>query len=207
MGVKTGLKQLWKKRFTPRNHRISDQERAERSHTNVAPAISERIAFDEALAMMNGMGLDHSHIRNRDWGEREEVEKIDPRFLINPNGEGCSKSYETPSSTETTNSDTVPSTPTSAISRISCAGDDYQEVRFSSVFDPNTWYGPESLRIDWMEGKRKGRASDDEEMDEGESHDPRLYEWFNQIKAGNLMPQMERTRRLVANWRKRAWTF
>ena len=157
--------------------------------------------------MMTGMGLDQSNTHNRDWEEGEEEEKLDPRFLINPNGEGCSKSFETPSSTATTRSSTVPSTPTSAISRFTCAGDEYQEVRFSSGFDPNTWYGPESLRIDWTEGKRKGRASDDEELDTGHGHDPRLYEWFDQIKAGNLMPQMERTRRLVANWRKRAWTF
>ena len=173
------------------------------------PPISERIDLDEALAMMTGMGLERSNAHNRDWdaGEENEEEKIDPRFLINPHGEGCSKSFEKPSSsTETTNSETQPSTPTSATSRTAWFEDDYQDMRFSSAFDPSTWYGPESLRIDWAEGKRKGREIDEEELEEDDGHDPRLYEWFAQIKAGNLMPQMERARRLVAAMRKRAWT-
>ncbi|KAL6717634.1 hypothetical protein ACLMJK_005549 [Lecanora helva] len=202
MGVRRRLKQLWKKRPTLKFP--TDFE----AKTTDAPAGDEILELDEALAIVNGIGL-RRYNTCREWDMYDEGEDFDPRFLVNPYGIGCSKSFENPLSTETTNSGATPSTPTSTIGRPPWIEDtsegDYRHSPMhktrESLFPARTWSGLEVHQIDWSKEKRKGRATGVEPQDDG------LQERFADITPGNATPKIERVKELMTGMRPKSWTY
>jgi len=208
MAVKRKLNWLWETKRISKLRIVSKRKLSEWKDARevVRGEERERMHLDEANATLAGMGLGASNAQHH----YEDDGDIDPRFIENPNGEGCSKTFENPSFTETTDSETLTSTPTSTSPRASRDDPECLKEHFpmaikerEPVFDPSTWLGPESLRIDWAKGKRKGRAT----FDEGE--ELRLMkEWLAQVEAGKIRPEEGWTRkRIIAVMRGRAWTY
>ena len=139
------LKRLWRKY---REYRITKKQRSSPvSSESSSRDSNDGMALDETTIMVVGLGLDSKP-------ENEYIEysldDIDPRFIGNPHGIGCSKTYEEPYVSVT---DSLPKSPASARPRVP------QEV------GPNELRLWRSASIDMVKGKRKGRMPGDSEDD------------------------------------------
>ena len=190
MTFKISLDRLWDNRHRFRNLRIVSKEKLAKWKADREQALVEDRMICEAIRIQSGL--------------IEEVEDKNNGFEYgdNPHGEGSSKSLENPSPTRLSDMDKNP-----PLLLLDSNGD-YLRSSYATfperLFKPDSWLGPESLRIDFAKGKRKGRARVDD------SRELRLLrEWLAQVEAGNVMlPEHQWTRdRILAVALQRAWTY
>ena len=205
MGLKSELRRLWDKQQITRISLISKEKLAKRRAAKQVASIADRIELEEVESIIAGMGLGSSNSQ-----QDSEGSSVDPRFATNPNGEGCSKSFEIPS-IQITDTEAISSAITSHL-HASIAKHDNREDHFpttskeqESIFEPRTLSRPETISIDWSKGKRKGKAdADTEESEELKT----MQEWLAEVESGRMTPEEGWTRqRIMAIARKRALTY
>ena len=144
------LKRLWGKY---RKYRITKKQRSSQASSESSSRDSkDSMALDEAAIMVVGLGLDLKQ-------EEEYIEYLldddDPRFIGNPHGIGCSRTYEEPYVSVINSLSTSPASVHPLV---------LQEVepnegdRLLSFPNLGPW---RSDSIDMVKGKRKGRMPGD----------------------------------------------
>ena len=207
MAIRDHVKRLWKKQRLSKLRIVSKKKLAEwRADREMMAQYGNRMELDEVQNFLTETGL-KTPDDGQEKQEQKEEEEFDPRFVENPYGVGCSKDFEIPVS-ELSETEKLSSVPTSTVVRNNSVEDEYEHFpcvpkESGSAFDPCSWKGPDSVRIDWAKGKRKGKADVDEPEEVG-----MIKDWLTHVETSNLAPQDELTRRkLLAIARGRAWTY
>ncbi|CAF9922047.1 hypothetical protein IMSHALPRED_005319 [Imshaugia aleurites] len=131
------LKRFWRRY---REHRLTKKRRRDSE---------ESMALEEATATMVGLGL----------GMKQEEEYVeiehddDPRFINNPHGIGCSRTYEVPYDSATNSLSTSPASMRPLLRREINGSDDLVSFRKLGAWKAES--------IDMVKGKRKGRMPGD----------------------------------------------
>ena len=150
MGRTSELKGLWRKY---REYRTNKKQRSSRASSESSSRDSkDGMALDEATGMVVGLGLDLKP-------EEEYLEFLsdddDPRFIDNPYGIGCSKTYEEPYISVI---DPLPTSPASVRPLVPEEIEPIEGDRLPSFPNLGPW---RSDSIDMVKGKRKGRMPGD----------------------------------------------
>ena len=147
------LKKLWRKY---REYRVSKKQRSSQESSESSSRNSkERMALDEATIMIVGLGLDTKQ-------EEQCIEYLmndDPRFIGNPHGIGCSRTYEEPYDSVMNSLSTSPASTRPVMPR---------EVNFNEgdgLLSFPKLRACKSENIDMVKGKRKGRMPGDSAED------------------------------------------
>ena len=183
MRIRDSIVRKWKehrisKLWTEMKRKLTEERAGQETCQN-----EECIELDEALTFMTGLAMDTPH--------SPEVQSFDPRFLFNPHGEGCSKNFEKRHSDTTVESEASPSSPistdptTPGFENADSNASPSSKIR-EPIFDPSTWHGPKALHIDWAEGKRKGKA-----MEEQSDTASMVTDWLTCMNLGDTLPLME----------------
>lgn len=143
------LKKLWRRY---REYRVTKKQRANQTTLESSSRDSkESMALEEATAMIVGLGLDTKQ-------EEEYVEYAlndDPRFINNPHGIGCSRTYELPYDSVASSFSTSPASTRSPVPREINVNESDELL---SCPKPGAW---KAESIDMAKGKRKGRMPGD----------------------------------------------
>lgn len=143
------LKKLWGRY---REYRVTKKQMASQTSSESSSRNStESAALDEATALVVGMGLDTKQ-------EEKYVEYAlndDPRFINNPHGIGCSRTYELTYDSVANSLSTSPASTRPPLPR---------EINVNETDERLSW--PElgawkAESIDTAKGKRKGRMPND----------------------------------------------
>lgn len=147
------LKRLWR---NYRNYRAAKKEARQASWESLSSNSKDSIALDDGRIIIVGMGLDSKE--EEEYAECS-LDDDDPRFINNPYGIGCSRTYEEPyAGVENARS----ASPASVRSLVPQETDPNEGYRLPSFPNLGPWK-PED--IDMVEGKRKGRMPDDSAED------------------------------------------
>ena len=143
------LKRLWRKY---REYRITKKQTASQASSESSGRGSkENLGLDEAATMVVGLGLDTKQ-------EEEYIENApddDPRFINNPYGIGCSKTFEEPYDSVTNSLSTSPASMRPLVPRETNINENDDQF-------PPFKLGPCRVEsIDMVKGRRKGRMPDD----------------------------------------------
>ena len=207
MAIRDNLKHLWKRQRISKLRVVSKKKLAQWRATREQVRIEnqKRLELEQIEAALKASQLE-ALARGQ---ESDQNDDLDPRFIVNPTGEGCSKSFENRLSIGTSDSDITHSTLKSVSSRAAQSVHGSDDDHFPSslidqkpLFDLCTWSGPESLRIDQEKGKRKRKASADE------IEELRLMkDYLREVEAGIIIPEDGWTRtKIMAVMRGRAWS-
>lgn len=156
------LKKLWTK-YRP--NRIAKKQRSSQASSESSSRDSKgSMALDEANVMMVGLGIDTKQEEGYiDYGyiehalDDDDVDvDDDPRFINNPHGIGCSKTYEELSYDGSTNS--FSSSPASTRPLVPREIDINESDELPSFPKLGAW---KMESIDMVKGKRKGRMPGD----------------------------------------------
>ena len=112
------------------------------------------MTLDEANVMIVGLGIDTK--REEEYIEYALDDDDDPRFINNPHGIGCSKTYEELPYESNTNS--LSSSPASMRPLVSQETDTNENDELPSIPKLGAW---KMESIDMVKGKRKGRMPGD----------------------------------------------
>ena len=145
------LKRLWRKY---REYRITKKQRS--NSESSSRDIKASMALDETNIMVVGLGLD---MKPEDEYIGYLLDDVDPRFVGNPHGIGCSKTYEEP---YVSIMDSLPKSPASVHPRVPQKVGPNEDDRLLSFPNLKLWRSPS---IDMVKGKRKGRMPGDSEDD------------------------------------------
>lgn len=114
-------------------------------------------ALDEATTMIMGLGLGLDTKQEEEYIEYAPDD--DPRFINNPHGIGCSKTYEEPYDSVTSSLSTSPASTRPPMPRRIKINQSDELFPFPEL---GTW---KKESIDTVKGKRKGRMPGDSEDD------------------------------------------
>ena len=181
MAGPSGLKSWWRKY---REYRVTRKQRSSQASSESSSRDSnDSMALDEATTMVVGLGLD----TKREEQFIEHAVDVDPRFINNPHGIGCSRTYEEPYDAVTSSLSTSPASIRPSPRRI-----DINESDELISFPKLATRRMES--IDMVKGKRKGRMP-------GDSADDR----FKFLLDGPASPGKFSAKRFTLV-RERTWT-
>ena len=155
MGRTSELKRLWRKY---RQYRIDKKQRSTRANSGSSSRDSKNsMVLDETAIVVVGLGLEVKQ------EEEEYIEDLldddDPRFIGNPFGIGCSKTYEEP---YVSVMDSLSTSPASMQPLVPQKIEPNEDDRLLSFPDLGLWRSPS---IDMVKGKRKGRMPGDSAED------------------------------------------
>ena len=148
------LKRLWRKY---REYRVSKKQRSSQASSESSSRDSkDSVALDEACIMIVGMGLDS---KEEEEEEEEYIEYLldddDPRFIDNPHGIGCSRTYEESYDSVMNSLSTSPASVCPIVPQETEPNEGDRLLSFPKL-------GPgRSESIDMVKGKRKGRMPGD----------------------------------------------
>ena len=154
MASSSEMKRLWRKYIEMyREYRVTKKQRSSQASSESSSRDSkESMALDEAALIIVGLGLD---------SKQEEEEYIDfmldddPRFIDNPHGIGCSRTYEEPYDSGIGSFSTSPASMRPLV---------HQEIDFNAgdrLLSFPKLGACKSESIDMVKGKRKGRMPGD----------------------------------------------
>ena len=151
MAVSIQLKKLWRKYREYRTGR--KQRRASRSGSgSTGPGKKTSMALDETELIAVGLGL---NTKEESEGDTEYAREDDPRFIKNPHGIGCSKTYEVSYEDVMQSLSTPPKPSRPQVPR------DIGPMNSNGLPPFANLGAPRSESIDTAKGKRKGRMPDD----------------------------------------------
>ena len=147
------VKRLWRKYIEMyREYRITKKQRSSQASSESSSRDSkESMVLDEAAIMIVGLGLDSKQ-------EEEYVDFMlddDPRFIDNPHGIGCSRTYEEPYDSVNNSLSTSPASMRPLV---------HQEIDLNAgdrLLSFPKLGACKSESIDMVKGKRKGRMPGD----------------------------------------------
>ena len=155
MGRTSELKRLWRKYRdyrTMKKQRSSQASSESSSRDSTSRDSKDGMALDEATIMVVGLGLDLKP-------EEEHLEVLldddDPRFIGNPYGIGCSRTYEEP---YVSVKNSLPTSPASVHPLRPEEIEPIEGDRLPSFPNLGPW---KAENIDMVKGKRKGRMPGD----------------------------------------------
>lgn len=150
MGRTSELKRLWRKY---RNYRINRKERSTQATSGSSRRDSkDNMALDETAIVVVGLGLE---LKQEEQCIEYLLDDDDPRFIGNPFGIGCSKTYEEPYVGVINSLSTSPASMQPLVSQEVEPNEGDQSLSFP---DLELW---RSASIDMVKGKRKGRMPGD----------------------------------------------
>ncbi|KAL9064182.1 MAG: hypothetical protein Q9161_009052 [Pseudevernia consocians] len=177
------LRRLWRKY---REFRTPKKQRSSQASSGSSSRDSKgSMALEEATSMMVGLGLDTKQ-------EEEYVEHAlddDPRFVNNPHGIGCSRTYEVPHESVTNSLSTSPASMRPLVPRETNMNESDELLSFPKL---GSW---KTESIDMVKGKRKGRMP-------GDSADDR----YKFLLDGPASSRAKSTAKRFTLVRERAWT-
>lgn len=177
------LKRLWRKY---REYRVTKKQRSSQASSESSSRDSKgSVELAEATSMIVGLGLD---MKQEEECIEYALDDDDPRFINNPHGIGCSRTYEVPYDSVTNSLSTSPASMCPFVPRGINVDRSDELLSFSK---PGGW---KTESIDVVKGKRKGRMP-------GDSADDR-YKFLLDGSASRAESSLKRFT-LV---RQRAWT-
>ena len=179
------LKRLWRK---CREHRVTKKRRSSQPSSERSSRDSkDSMALDETAIVVVGLGLDVK--QEEEYLEYQlDDDDDDPRFIGNPHGIGCSRTYEEPYVSVI---DSVSTSPASVRPRVHQEVEPIEGDQLLSFPNLGPW---RSDSIDRVKGKRKGRMP-------GDSADDR-YKFLLDGQASRSRFSAKR----FTSIRQRAWT-
>lgn len=145
------LKRLWR---NYREHRATKKKSRQASSESSSRDSKDSMALDEASIMIVGTGLDS---KEEDYEEYDGfiLDDDDPRFINNPHGIGCSRTYETPYDSVSNSRSPSPASVRPLVPQEPEPNEGDRLLPFPNL---GPWK-PEG--IDMVKGKRKGRMPGD----------------------------------------------
>ena len=147
------LKKLWRKY---REYRVSKKQRSsQESSESLRQDSKGSMVLDEATIMVVGLGLASKQ-------EEERIEYLiddDPRFIDNPHGIGCSRTYEEPYDSVMNSLSTSPASTRPVVPQ------DVDLNQGDGLLSFSKLRACKSESIDMVKGKRKGRMPGDSAED------------------------------------------
>ena len=183
MGRTSELKRMWRKY---REYRITKKQQSSQASSESSGRNSkDSMALDETAIVVVGLGLD---VKQEEENIEYLIDDDDPRFIGNPHGIGCSRTYEMPYDSVM---NSFSASPASVRPLVPQEVEPNEGDRLLSFPNLGPW---RSESIDMVKGKRKGRMP-------GDSADDR-YKFLLDGRASQSRFSAKRFT-LV---RKRAWT-
>ena len=177
------LRNLWRKY---REYRVAKKQRSSQASPKSSSRNSkDSMALEDATNMIVGLGIDMK--QEEEYIEHAQ-EDDDPRFINNPHGIGCSRTYEEPFDNSTNSLSTSPASMRPAVPRGVVFNESDETILFPK---PRAW---KAESIDMVKGKRKGRIP-------GDSADDR----YKFLLDGSAARAKSSTKRFTLV-RERAWT-
>lgn len=146
------LKRLWR---NYREYRATKKKSRQASSGSSSRDSKDSMALDEASIMIVGMGLDSKEEEEYEEYDEYFLDDDDPRFINNPHGIGCSRTYEEP---YVFVGDSRSPSPAPVRPLVPQEPEPNEGDRLPSFPNLGPWK-PEG--IDMVKGKRKGRMPGD----------------------------------------------
>lgn len=150
MGGPSELKRLWRKY---REYRTTKKQRSSQASSGSSSRDSKgSMALEEATSMIVGLGLD---TKQEEEYIGHALDDDDPRFVNNPHGIGCSRTYEVPYDSVTKSLSTSPASMRPLVPRETNMNESDELLSLPKL---GSW---KTESIDMVKGKRKGRMPGD----------------------------------------------